>query len=401
MTDRPRSANLAVHPDLRALVIVLDSVGVGAAPDAAAYGDSGCATLPHILERTGIELPNLWAMGLGQVLGVRPVARPIASYGRLRPCAVGKDSTTGHWELMGAVLEEPFLVYERFPAALVHAIERACGVRFIGNKAASGTGILDELGAEHVRTGALILYTSGDSVLQIAAHEDVVPVERLYEVCRVARSLADAYRIGRVIARPFIGAAGAWVRTAHRHDFSMDPPRTVLDGLREAGVPTRSIGKVWDLFNGRGLTEGSPTGSNQEGMERTLDRWLNKAAGLVFTNLVDFDTLYGHRRDVYGYARALVEFDAWLKQLLPHCSREGDLVIVTADHGNDPTFRGTDHTREEVPVLMLGGAGAQPLGVRGSFADVGATLAAWFGVAGVGRGESMLGVGTALRMSAA
>jgi len=373
----------------RALVIVLDSVGVGAALDAADYGDVGASTLPHILDRTGIELPNLWRLGMGQVIGTRLVGRPVGAYGRMRPWARGKDSTTGHWELMGCVLEEPFAVFERFPEELVRAIEQECGVEFIGNKAASGTGIIDELGAEHVATGRLILYTSADSVLQIAAHEGVVPVEELYEVCRVARRHADAYRIGRVIARPFVGAEGAWQRTGNRHDYSMEPTRTVLDCLLEAGVATRSVGKVFDLFAGRGLFESHPTASNREGMECTLDLWRRGEPGLVFTNLVDFDTVYGHRRDVEGYARALVEFDEWLGTLLPHCSRE-DLVIITADHGNDPTFRGTDHTREEVPVLMLG-VEAGALGVRETFADVGATLCEWFGVEGVGVGRSMLG----------
>ncbi len=363
----------------RCLLIVLDSLGVGAAPDAAEYGDEGADTLGHIIARTGLRLPALHSLGLGRILGEEGGAAPLASHGRMRERSAGKDSTTGHWEIVGAVLEEPFAVFEHFPEPLMRAIEEETGLHFLGNHPASGTAILDALGEEHLRTGQPILYTSADSVLQIAAHEEVIPIERLYAICEAARRHADAWCIGRVIARPFLGAPGAFTRTERRHDFSMRPPRTVLDAISEAGIAVRSVGKVADLFAGQGITEAHPTHSNAEGMRVTEALWQRNEAGLIFTNLVDFDTLYGHRRDVAGYAAALAEFDAWLAGLLPQC-RAGDLVIITADHGNDPTHHGTDHTREEVPLLVLQGGRAAPLGTRDGFADIAASLAAAFGL---------------------
>lgn len=363
----------------RCLLIVLDSVGVGAAPDAADYGDEGANTLGHIIARTGLRLPALHALGLGRILGEDAGEAPRASYGRMRERSTGKDSTTGHWEIAGVVLEQPFAVFERFPDPLMRAIEDETGLRFLGNQPASGIRIIEELGAEHMRTGKPILYTSADSVLQIAAHEAVIPPERLYAICKVARRHADRWHIGRVIARPFIGLHGAFTRTQRRHDFSMRPPRTVLDAIEEAGVAVQAVGKVADLFAGQGITEAHPTGSNAEGMRVTEALWQRLESGLIFTNLVDFDTLYGHRRDVAGYAAALAAFDAWLAALLPQC-RAGDLLIVTADHGNDPTYHGTDHTREEVPLLVLQGRRAVPLGTRDSFADVAASLAVTFGI---------------------
>jgi phosphopentomutase len=364
---------------MRALVIVLDSVGVGGAPDAAEYGDEGADTLGHLRQCTGLRLPVLESLGLGHILGV-PAGEPGAAHGRMRERSAGKDSTTGHWEIAGVVLDRPFAVHDRFPEALVRAIEAEAGVRFIGNIAASGTRIIDELGSEHLRSGCPILYTSADSVLQIAAHEAVVPVPRLYGICEVARRQADAYRVGRVIARPFLGEPGAFARTPRRHDFSMRPPPTVLDAVVAAGLPVRGIGKVGDLFAGQGLTESHPTGSNAEGMRLTEALWRGTGHGLVFTNLVDFDTEHGHRRDAPGYARALAEFDAWLGGFLPECGPE-DLLVITADHGNDPTFRGTDHTREEVPLLLRHRGRRDPLGTRESFADVAATLAEYFRLA--------------------
>ncbi|HWE93537.1 MAG TPA: phosphopentomutase [Tepidisphaeraceae bacterium] len=367
---------------MRALLIVLDSVGIGHAPDAAEYGDEGADTLGHLLDRVpGLKgaLPNCWKLGLGNILNPDPVEAPVAAYGRMRPQSAGKDSTTGHWELAGVVLEEPFGVFERFPPSLVSAIEAEADVRFIGNFAASGTQIIEDLGPEHLRTGRPILYTSADSVLQIAAHEERFPVGRLYEICRVARRLADAYRIGRVIARPFVGTAGTFVRTGGRHDFSMHPPGTVLDAISEAGIPVTGIGKISDLFDGAGISASYPTADNDEGMREIADIWRRTREGLVFANLVDFDAVYGHRRDAEGYARALAEFDRWLGEFLPRC-REDDLLVITADHGNDPTFRGTDHTREEVPVLVGHRALAGDLGCRDTFADVAATLALFFGV---------------------
>jgi phosphopentomutase len=363
---------------MRTLLLVLDGVGVGQAPDAAQYGDEGADTLGHVLAETGVALPTLWSLGLGCIMGLDEGGTR-ASWGRMRGRSAGKDSTTGHWELAGVVLDEPFRTFERFPDALVGAIEAEAGLRFLGNRPASGTRIIEELGEEHLRTGRPILYTSADSVLQIAAHEAVMPPRRLYEVSRIARRYADAFRIGRVIARPFLGAPGRFVRTARRHDFSMEPPRTVLDVAREAGLEVRTVGKVGDLFAGRGVSEARPTASNEEGM-RTIDEvWDSAPAGLVFANLLDFDTEYGHRRDPGGFARALAAFDAWLAGFLPRC-RDVDMVIITADHGNDPTFRGSDHTREEVPLLLIHGGRAAALGRRDGFADVAATLAARFGL---------------------
>jgi phosphopentomutase len=377
----------------RALVIVLDSVGIAGAPDASAYGDSGADTLGHLLDfdpSLPKRLPTLWSLGLGHILGRDPVPSLRASYGRMREVSCGKDSTTGHWELAGVILGEPFGLFEQFPPELVGAIETEAAVRFIGNFPASGTQIIDDLGPEHVHTGRPILYTSADSVLQIAAHEDVIPVERLYEICRIARRHADAHRIGRVIARPFVGRAGEFTRTARRHDFSIKPPRTVLNAIVERALPVKSVGKIFDLFAGEGITESHPTDSNADGMHQTAKVWSQTDAGLVFTNLVDFDTVYGHRRDPAGYANALIEFDRWLARFLPAC-RDDDLLIITADHGNDPTFRGTDHTREHVPIVVFGpGFGAGTAGRRDTLSDIGETVAAHLGLAPGRHGQSFL-----------
>ncbi len=366
---------------MRALLIVLDSAGCGHAPDAAAYGDEGANTFGHILEALPqTRLPNLKSLGLYQAFalarGETPCALPLAgAAGALTERSAGKDTTTGHWELAGAILDEPFATFDRFPDELVHAIEAEANVQFLGNCAASGTQILEELGAEHVATGRPILYTSADSVLQIAAHETIIPTGRLYAICRIARKHADPWRIGRVIARPFITVDGRFQRTANRHDFSIQPPRTVLNALDDAGVRTVGIGKISDIFAASGISESNPTTSNADGMH-VIDRlWNEGGPGFLFANLVDFDTLYGHRRDVTGYARALEEFDAWLDGFLPRIGSD-DLVLITADHGNDPTWRGTDHTRERVPVLIPGKPGV--LGLRETFADVAATIAAHF-----------------------
>lgn len=365
---------------MRALLLVLDSVGIGNAPDAAAYGDEGANTLGHIFDKVaGLELPTLSALGLSRILpNARPdVAEPIASFGKMQERSAGKDTTTGHWELAGAVLAEPFAVFDEFPAELISPIERETGVRFIGNYASSGTVILDELGPEHVRTGKPILYTSADSVLQIAAHEEVIAVERLYEICKVARRHADSFGIGRVIARPFVGEGGNFRRTARRHDFSMQPPRTVLNALREQQIEVLGVGKISDIFATEGISRSRPTSSNAEGMTQIADAWGSEFEGLIFANFVDFDMHFGHRRDVAGYANALREFDRWLAGFLG-AIEPGDLVIITADHGNDPTFRGTDHTREEVPVFVLHRDERRDLGTRGTFADVAATIADYF-----------------------
>ncbi len=368
---------------MRALLIVLDSVGIGNAPDADQYGDSGADTLGHILrEQPQLALSNLCSLGLAELVdagGEIASQSYIASYGRMQERSAGKDTTTGHWELAGIVLDEPFAVHERFPDELVRNIERDADVQFIGNYAQSGTTILQELGAEHMQTRKPILYTSADSVLQIAAHEEIVPIERLYEICAIARAHADAARIGRVIARPFIGAPGRFVRTPRRHDYSMKPPRSVLNALCDAGVSVVGIGKISDIFAGQGVTESHPTASNAEGMNRIAELWPQADNRLLFANLVDFDMLFGHRRDVAGYARALAEFDVWLGRFLLEIGCE-DLVIITADHGNDPTFRGTDHTREEVPLFVLHDRDVRNLGTRETFADVAATLTHYFEV---------------------
>ena len=365
---------------MRALVIVLDSVGIGHAPDAGKYGDEGAHTLGHVLEQTpDLTLPALSKLGLSEVLGQsHPSLRPyLASFGKMQERSAGKDTTTGHWELAGTILDVPFAVYETFPNPLVRGIERDARVQFIGNYARSGTAILEELGTEHVRTGSPILYTSADSVLQIAAHEEVIPVKRLYEICEIARRCSDDYRIGRVIARPFCGEPGHFQRTARRHDYSMKPPRTVLNAIQENGVAVTGVGKISDIFAGEGISESHPTSSNREGMEKMEVLWDRTSDGLIFTNLVDFDMLFGHRRDVAGYARTLAEFDAWLAGFLPKVS-PNDLLIITADHGNDPTFGGTDHTREQVPLFVLHNRESRNLGTRSSFADVAASLGEFF-----------------------
>lgn len=379
---------------MRALLLVLDSVGIGCAPDAAEYGDVGANTLGHILERVpNLALPHLCSLGLEKVVaGIgapgeqktapsdhrdQPSQPERASYGRMCERSAGKDTTTGHWEIAGVTQERPFATFERFPDELVRQIEREAGVHFIGNCVASGTTIIAEMGEQHLQTGRPILYTSADSVLQIAAHEEIIPLARLYEICEVARRVADPYRIGRIIARPFIGSPGNFQRTSGRHDYSIRPPPTVLDALNERGIPVLGVGKISDIFAGRGITRSFPTASNQAGMERIDDLWRTGTDGLIFANLVDFDSVFGHRRNVPGYAHALREFDAWLGSLLPRIL-PNDLVIITADHGNDPTFQGTDHTREEVPLFVLHNEENRDLGTRETFADVAATLADFF-----------------------
>ncbi len=373
-----------------ALLIVLDSVGIGHAPDAADFGDEGADTLGHIRASvSGFALPHLDAAGLGhcQALasGTRVVTPAGLSFACLTERSAGKDTVTGHWELAGAVLGDAFATFARFPDALVAEMEACCGERFLGNVARSGTAMLEELGEEHLRTGKPILYTSADSVIQVAAHESLVPAERLHEICRCLRPLADRERIGRVIARPFVGEPGNFFRTSRRHDFAMRPPETILPRLVNAGVETIGVGKISDIFSGVGLCSSFPTRDNAEGcavMDRLLVTPTNQPR-LLFTNLVDFDMLYGHRRDPAGYARALSAFDDWFGTLLARLDQE-TLLLLTADHGNDPTWQGSDHTRERVPLLMGAPGPAQNLGVRESFADVAATLADWFGVSETG-----------------
>jgi phosphopentomutase len=345
----------------RALCVVLDSVGCGNAPDAEQYGDLGSDTLGHLYERiAGFSLPNLERLGLAEVLGIAsevPVHRA-ASFAVLTEESAGKDTTTGHWELMGCSLEQAFATFESFPRELIEELEKRGGVEFIGNIASSGTEILTRLGELHLQTGKPILYTSADSVLQIAAHEEVFGLERLWELCKAARILLDerGIRIGRVIARPFLGdSVATFKRTGNRHDYSLMPGETVLNRLQAAGVTTIGVGKISDIFAGSGISESYPTKSNAEGMA-VIDRlWseLRTDDHFIFANLVDFDSLYGHRRDPEGYARCLREFDEWLGGFIQRV-RPDDLVVLTADHGNDPYHPGTDHTREQVPVLTLG-----------------------------------------------
>ena len=380
----------------RAIILVLDGVGIGEAPDAAAYGDGGSDTLGNTARAVGgLALPNLARAGLGRIaplVGVEVVTSPQGAWGLMEPRSAGKDSTAGHWEIAGVHLEQPFPTYpEGFPAEVVAEFARRTGRAVIGNVVGSGTDIIERFGDEHCRTGAWILYTSADSVFQIAAHEGTVPLAELYAACEVARAMLVApHDVSRVIARPFVGSPGAWQRTANRRDVSLAPPaETLLDALAAAGIPREGVGKVDDLFARRGL-EGGHTRDNAEGLRR-IGEWQSRGPnGLLFCNLVDFDQLYGHRNDVPGFYQALREFDAALPTLIA-ALREDDLLFITADHGNDPTTPSTDHSRECVPLLVLGPrvhAGA--LGRRSSFSDLGATVAEWFGVAFRGRGTSFL-----------
>lgn len=367
----------------RAIVVVLDSLGVGELPDAAQFGDAGCHTLLHILARMpDLALPNLRSLGLLRLLGAQDAVLPQAGWGKMAERSRGKDTTTGHWELSGLVLDKPFPTFPHgFPDAFLERFSQAVGRPCIGNCTASGTEIIQRLGDEAVRRGALIVYTSADSVFQVAAHEEAVPLSELYAICQTARGmLTGDLAVGRVIARPFVGGQGKYVRTANRRDFSLEPTgRTMLDALQAAGRDVLAVGKISDIFAGRGITESFPTHGNEEGERALLDLLERDFSGLLFVNLVDFDMLYGHRRDAEGYGRALEHFDRTLGEALRRL-RPGDLLAVTGDHGCDPTFRGTDHTREYVPLLLHGGATGD-LGVRTSFSDLAATVCRHLGVA--------------------
>ena len=379
----------------RAILIVLDGVGAGELPDAEAYGDAGSATLGNIALARPLAIPALAALGLSAAVplaGVPVPSAPRASWGRMAERSPGKDSVTGHWELMGVVLDRAFPTFPRgFPADLIAAFEAGIGRPTLGNTVASGTEIIDELGETHCRTGRPIVYTSADSVFQIAAHEAVVPVPQLYEWCRIAYALAvDGLGMGRVIARPFVGAPGAFERTANRHDYAMPPvAETLLDRLHRAGVPVTAVGKVSDLFADRGVTTAIPTASDDHGVSELCAVLDAGAPGLVFVNLVDFDSKYGHRNDIEGYAANLERFDARLGEVLGRI-RPDDLFVITADHGNDPTTPSTDHSREYVPLLAMTGRqlAGRPLGTRASFADLGQTLATFFGVGAMTHGDS-------------
>ena len=380
----------------RAIVIVLDSVGIGELPDAAAYGDEGSDTLGHIAGLVPLKLPALASLGLGKLvpLGKGAPAPPRGAWGRMAEASAGKDSVTGHWEMMGIVLDRPFPVFPQgFPRDLIAEFERRIGRPTLGNVVASGTEIIDRLGAEHMRTGKPIVYTSADSVFQIAAHEEIIPIAEQYRICEVAFDLAvRGLGVGRVIARPFVGAPGSFKRTANRHDYALEPiGPTLLDLLTSTGTPVVSIGKIQDLFAGRGTGRSLHTASDAEGMDRLADVMADTSEGFVFANLVDFDTQYGHRNDVAGYGANLERFDARLSDVLPRL-RDDDVLVITADHGNDPSTPSTDHSREYVPVLVTGPrvrAGVD-LGTRSTFADLGQTIAANFGVGPLAHGTSFL-----------
>jgi phosphopentomutase len=381
----------------RVIVIVLDSVGVGAMPDAADFGDEGANTLAHVAEHTGgLNLPHMQKMGLGNIIpvkGVPAVKNPMASYGMMAEASASKDTMAGHWEMMGLIVDKPFPTFpDGFPSEIMNKFFNAAGVRHaLGNKAASGTVIIAELGEEHIKTGFPIVYTSADSVFQIAAHEDVIPVDKLYKMCEQARTVCDEYRLGRVIARPFVGKPGQFTRTANRKDYPMDPPGdTALDVLKRNNFPVMGIGKIEDIFAGKGITRAIHTKSNSDGMKCLTDELSITTRGLIFINLVDFDMLYGHRNNARGYADALELFDRELGDLLPRI-REDDLVIITADHGCDPAFPGTDHTREYVPLLVYSKQmKPRGLGTRETFADIGVSILETLGVPHSFPGDSFL-----------
>ena len=377
------------HPRFeRAVWVVLDSVGIGELPDAADYGDVGRDTLGHIARSRPLNLPNLVRLGLANIkplAHLAPAARPAGSYGKGITVSPGKDTTTGHWEMAGIWLDRAFPVYPHgFPKELIAEFERQIGRRTLGNKPASGTEIIKELGEEHMRTGFPIVYTSGDSVFQIAAHEDVIPVPELYRMCEIARKLLDGpNRVGRVIARPFAGAPGNFKRTERRHDYAVEPPRPMLlDVLAERRVPVFGVGKIHDIYNGRGVEKYVTTKNNADGMAKLGEAMARQSDGLIFANLVDFDMLYGHRKDVEGFAKSLEEFDVLLGPFLASM-RASDLLLITADHGcdPDPVNPTTDHSREYVPILAFspGARSGNDLGVRKTLADMGQTIAENFG----------------------
>ncbi len=383
----------------RITLIVLDSVGIGELPDAPAFGDAGSHTLGHIAERvSGFDLPELRKLGLAHIAPIgswEAEGIPEAAYGKMAEVSVGKDTMTGHWELAGLRITVPFRTFpDGFPPELIQAFEARTGRKVIGNKPASGTEILDELGREQMETGAWIVYTSADSVFQLAAHEEVIPLDELYRACEIARDLTleEPYAVGRVIARPYTGEPGAFKRTPNRHDYAVSPPaRTVLSELSDVGLDVLSVGKINDIFSGEGITASYPTKSNEDGIARTIELMGTAFRGLLFTNLVDFDSLYGHRRDPEGYAGALEAFDRAVPELKRRTGDNG-LLILTADHGNDPIHAGTDHTREYVPLLVYSPAIApgKALGIRATFADVAATIAEAFGVTPPNNGKSFL-----------
>jgi phosphopentomutase len=380
----------------KVILIVLDSVGVGELPDAAKYGDEGSNTLGNVAKAVGgLSLPNMQKMGIGNIIdieGVPAVKEPTAAYGKAAEKSAGKDTTTGHWELAGVILDRPFPVYpDGFPPELIEEFEKRIGRKVLGNKVASGTEIIKELGDEHVKTGRPIVYTSADSVFQIAAHEEVIPVKQLYDICKIAREiLRGEHGVARVIARPFVGKSGEYLRTYNRADFSLKPPHdTLLDKVVRAGMEVIGVGKIWDIFAGQGITKAMHTEGNMDGVDKTLEAIDMIQKGLVFSNLVDYDMLYGHRNDPVGYAKALEEFDGRLPEILEKLG-DNDVLIITADHGCDPTTVSTDHSREYVPVLVYGDrikAGVK-LGTLSSFSDIGQTVTDVLGCLSLKNGRS-------------
>lgn len=376
--------------------MVLDSAGVGEMPDAAKYGDEGSNTLGNVAKAVGgLAMPNMQKMGLGNIIsieGVAPASHPTGAYGKAAEKSAGKDTTTGHWEIAGVVLERQFPVYPNgFPPEVIDEFEKRIGRKVLGNKVASGTEIIKELGDEHIKTKNPIVYTSADSVFQIAAHEDVIPVEELYKICRIAREILQGeHAVARVIARPFIGKSGEYVRTYNRADFSLTPPHdTLLDNVVKAGMEVVGVGKIWDIFAGQGITKSFHTQGNMDGIDKTLEAMDILERGLVFTNLVDYDMLYGHRNDPEGYAKALEDFDMRLPEILSKLG-ENDVLIITADHGCDPTTESTDHSREYVPILIYGEK-IKPgvnLGTLNSFSDIGQTVADFLGCSSLKNGTS-------------
>ncbi|MDM5247130.1 phosphopentomutase [Lysinibacillus sp. G4S2] len=380
-------------------VVVLDSVGIGEAPDAANFGDVGSHTLGHIAEKmNGLTMPHMESFGLANIeplQGIQATDKPKAYYGKMQEASVGKDTMTGHWEIMGLNIDKPFKVYpEGFPAELIAELEKRTGRKVLCNEPASGTQVIEDFGKEHMETGAIIVYTSADPVLQIAAHEEIIPLEELYKICELARELTlqPEYLVGRVIARPFIGTPGNFTRTSNRHDYALKPfGRTTMNVLKDAGLDVIAIGKISDIFNGEGVTDAVRTKNNMDGMDKFAEVVRRDFHGISFLNLVDFDANFGHRRDPLGYGNALQEFDARLPEITEEMS-EDDLLIITADHGNDPTFPGTDHTREYVPLIIYSPRfnDCSELTLRETFADIAATVAENFEVEAPAFGKSFL-----------
>jgi phosphopentomutase len=375
-------------PFQRVVLVVLDGAGIGAMPDAGEWGDAGSDTFGHILESRAVRLPNLQRYGLGNIrplLHLPPLAAPVGSYGRCALRSNGKDTTTGHWEIAGIILKQAFPTYPNgFPATVIDRFVRETDVPgILGNIPASGTEIIKQLGEEHVKTHKPIVYTSADSVFQIAAHEEVIPLDRLYEICEIARGILEGeHRVGRVIARPFLGQPGAFYRTENRHDYAVPPPReNLLPALADEGLDVVCIGKIASIYDSMGVTKDLTAKNNEQSIDQTISALQEDSRGLIFSNLVDFDMLYGHRRDTEGYARALEHFDTRLPEI-EAAMREGDLMMITSDHGNDPTFPGSDHTREYSPLLVYGKRAVPGvnLGTRSSLSDIGQTIAENFGL---------------------